>query len=142
MQRLPLATTFVTALILGGCGGGGYDLVPVSGIVSIGDEPVENARVAFEPMVDGDDVFDAGPGSYGVTGADGRFTLATTEGHAGAVTGRHRVHISTLSGEIDPKTGAFSMVRPEVAPPQFQDGSVVYRVSGKGTDQAMFDLSR
>ena len=49
-------------LFLTGCGSSAYDLVPVSGIVTLDDKPVAGARVVFEPTRSGEAALNAGPG--------------------------------------------------------------------------------
>ena len=62
--------SMVLACALSGCGGGAsYELVPVSGRVTLDGQPLANARVSFQPARDQSD---PGPGASGVTDAEGK----------------------------------------------------------------------
>ena len=79
-------------LISAGCGAAG--LQPVSGRVTLDGEPVANAEVIFAPMqVKG--IANPGPHSKATTDSDGRFEVASKDGNKGAITGKHRVGITT-----------------------------------------------
>lgn len=71
-----------------GCGGG-LPLAPVTGVVTLDGQPLENATVTFLPI--------AGEGStsIGETGPDGKFVLSYTREKHGALIGKHRVRINT-----------------------------------------------
>jgi hypothetical protein len=79
-----------------GCGGGstgGPKLVPVTGVVTYKGQPVPGARVMF--LGDG-----SKPPSIGVTGTDGKFSLASMTG-AGAVPGTHMVAVEKEGAKTD-----------------------------------------
>jgi len=70
-----------------GCSKSPYDLVRVTGTVTIDGQPTE-AVVNFFP---------ADPqqrGAIGQAGGDGKFVMGTLQGNDGAVVGKHRVAIS------------------------------------------------
>lgn len=69
-----------------GCGGGGPELAPVSGTVTLDGRPVEDAAVMFSPI-------DGGPVASGTTDSQGEFRL-TCLNRPGAVVGKHRVAVS------------------------------------------------
>jgi len=71
---------------LAGCGGGGLDLVPVSGTLRLDGRPVEDAAVMFSPV-------DGRPVASGTTDAQGTFRLTTTN-KPGALVGEHRVTVT------------------------------------------------
>jgi hypothetical protein len=77
-------------LFLAGCGGGGPQVAPVTGRVTLDGRPLELADVTFQP--DGSQ-----RPSVGRTDADGRYALAYKRGQSGAIVGNHsvRIHIST-----------------------------------------------
>lgn len=79
-------------LISAGCGTAGFQ--PVSGRVTLDGEPVANAEVIFTP-VRAEGETNAGPYSKATTDSDGRFELASKDGNKGAITGKHRVGITT-----------------------------------------------
>jgi len=80
---------FFCLALLAGCNG--RSIVPVSGRVTLDDQPLENAVVLFEPIGGKDN---PGMGSVGRTDADGRFVLRQIQpDRAGALIGKHRVLI-------------------------------------------------
>jgi len=84
------------AILLGttGCFSGSSDMGQVSGVVTLGGEPLEGARVSFYPS--------GGRGSLGVTDETGRYELTYLRNEKGAVVGKHQVTISTfVQDEID-----------------------------------------
>ena len=128
------------ALLLPGCGGTDYELAPVSGRVTLDGKPLAEAKVSFQPVAGQSDQPNPGPGSYGTTDADGRYTLRTIEPDAdGAVVGPHKVR---LTGKMPPQDPAddTAPVFKDVIPPQWRDGSQTFEVPPEGTDQADFEL--
>jgi hypothetical protein len=74
----------------------GPQFVAVSGRVTLDGEPLAGASVQFSPVAPPGSVEAPGPGSTGVTDADGRYTLTVVGGdRPGAVTGEHQVRIYT-----------------------------------------------
>jgi hypothetical protein len=91
MKSMRRVGVLLVALFAGGCGD--YGLAPVSGRVTLNGLPLADAYVSFQPIGDKDHG-NPGPGSFGKTDADGRFTLRTVGGQrTGAVIGKHRVTI-------------------------------------------------
>ena len=91
MNRLLLVGTGFLATVLG-CST--ERSAPVSGRVTFDAKPLAGAHVTFQPLAGGESP-DPGGGSYGVTAADGSYTLQLVQGEgAGAVVGKHRVEIS------------------------------------------------
>jgi hypothetical protein len=88
-----------------GCGGPvGPDTEPVSGVVTLDDQPVEGARVVFAPTTGG------GTAASAITDAQGRFKLTTANPGDGAVPGQYAVGISKTEGEnvVDVSTEGMS----------------------------------
>lgn len=135
------------AILLAGCGG--VAAVPVSGMVTVNGLPLENVAVNFTPIAaEGAE----GPGSSGVTDAEGRFSLKTIgERRAnGAVVGKHRVTLSEGGIEgtnLDPYSDP-TLSPQEVAsrlaqfrfklPPAARDGTLTFEVPPGGTSEANF----
>lgn len=91
---LPLAGLCYLLLSVG-CGGAGY--APVSGTVQFDGQPLEDAKLIFEPIGDAKGNA-AGNISYGRTDAEGRYTLhCPIADREGAVVGKHRVRIVTAA---------------------------------------------
>ena len=81
-----------------GCGSG-YTFAPVSGKVTIDGQPGANCHVEFEPIGSADKPY-SGPGSIGITDAQGVFTLKSVpDERDGAIVGKHRVRILVREGE-------------------------------------------
>lgn len=95
---LTFALTVALTLFVAGCGSGEFNMVPVSGTITMDGEPLEGAEVVFAPMEIKDQAI-VGPASVGITDSNGKYTLKTPKGVEGAVVTKHRVAVSF--GEID-----------------------------------------
>jgi hypothetical protein len=100
----------LTAII--GCGGGGETHHPVAGRVTLDDQPLTGADIAFLPQEP------AGEALFGVTDAEGNYELRRTQSITGAPAGEYRVRISTYRAA---KEGAESPEprAPERVPPRY-----------------------
>jgi hypothetical protein len=74
------------------------ELVAVTGVVKLGDKPLDNATVTFTPTGK-----TKGFGASGKTDANGSYSLTTPMGNAGVLPGEYKVSISKV---VDSKTGA------------------------------------
>jgi hypothetical protein len=83
------AALAVAAVGLAGCGDGGPQIVPVSGIVTIDGQPLTYGHIQVIPT--------GWRPASGRIGTDGRFTLTTTVSGDGCAVGTHPVAI--LAGE-------------------------------------------
>ena len=132
--------TITFLVFLSGCGGPGYKVTPVSGKVTFGDKPVANIHVSFQPKSGEGESGKPGPGSVGLTDAQGRFTLRTVDPEQdGAVVGTHVVRLSRKIENQDP-TDDRSTPRQFLLPEKCRDGSLIFTVPGEGTSEANFDL--
>ena len=139
-QRLGLGLGLLMPL-LSGCGTSEFELAPVSGRVQLDGVPLAGARVVFEPHRTGEQALRAGPGSWGLTDDDGKYTLETLDGDAGAVVGPHRVTISSFQGETDRTTQSVRVIQQERVPERYQvPGMLNWDVPAEGTNEANFDL--
>ncbi len=86
---------FLALLLLFVCGCGGsseFDVVPVSGVITLDGNPLEGAEVVFAPQaVKGQ--ASVGPASVGTTDESGKYVLTTTKGDDGAVIASHTVSV-------------------------------------------------
>ena len=120
-----------------GCGGGG-DVAPVSGRVTLGGQPLAGAVVTFQPMTSDDGSPVTTTGSVGRTDSSGRFELRLiAPDKPGAAVGQHRVTISTSTS--DPANDA-QLPTGERVPAAWRDGSKSFEVPPGGTNAANFDL--
>lgn len=127
----------IAATLVVGCGGGGHDLVSVTGIVRLDGEPLPKARVSFQPRPAGEDGL-PGPGSIGETDEQGRYTLALPDGTSGVIVGTHDVRISTgVNAEVD---GEIRVVRPEVVPERYNVETTLVESIDHETGDVNFDL--
>lgn len=131
-------SALLCVLLLGGCGRAGYQTAPVSGRVTLEGKPLTDATVTFQPMGEGKPY--PGPGSFGVTDADGRFQLQMIDRKDGAVVGLHTVRISRYLPRTDKDDDAPRPRDPSL-PQRADDGSLRFEVPGSGTDAADFALT-
>jgi hypothetical protein len=125
-------------LLAAGCGGS--RIVPVSGRVTVGNRPVVNATVVFQPL---SEAKNPGPGSTGKTDSNGRFTLQLMTGNTkGALVGWHRVSITAYEGDEDvPSSGSDMVFRKRIIPDEYNVNSkLTFEVPAGGTTEANFDL--
>jgi hypothetical protein len=125
-------------LAASGCGGKGPTIAPVSGLVTMNGQPLANATVTFQPMRSQDK--DPGPGSYGKTDLNGRFTLRLVgSDRPGAVVGKHRVAIT--SGAAADTTNDRAPATKEGIPARYNTKSrLETEVGPGGTEEANFPL--
>ena len=107
-----------------------------------------NVHVHFQPLASGDNI-NPGPGSYGETDKDGRYTLKISSQHFsgdGAVVGKHRVKISSRLEKIkiDPELGSpdgAPLTGRETIPAVYhEDSTLEFTVPPEGTAKADFAL--
>jgi hypothetical protein len=79
------AALAVAAISLAGCGRGGPEVVRVTGTVTCQGKPVGNLFLNFKPEV--------GRPSWGVTDAEGKYSLKYNRDRDGAVVGNHTVWV-------------------------------------------------
>jgi hypothetical protein len=135
-----LLPALLACLALTGCGGGGPAIAPVTGVVTLNDEPLADALVTTQPTTDG-------PGSVARTATDGTFTLRLVgDDRAGAVVGRHRVVISKGDRPLDPSAVSEEGKGPapkETLPARYNDKTELrMEVPAGGLAGHRFDLTR
>jgi hypothetical protein len=116
--RSPLGALLCAALA-SGCGGSSVKLVPVSGKVTVGGQPVTAGQVSFLPVTEGEGAkAKAAAGSANATGqieANGEYKLFTN-GKEGAVPGKYKV---TVTPSMMPTGGTKAPTAPYS--PKFSD---------------------
>lgn len=131
----------VLALAALGCGGG--KVAPVSGRVTLDGKPLANAHVSFQPSGEGGG-HNPGSGSYGITDADGRFTLRVVEGdQLGAVVAKHRVEVTLRGAGGDEDTDRHAKGAPKAVslPERYnRNTELTFEVKSGGSTEANFDL--
>ena len=97
------------AMLLAGCGRGS-NLRKVNGTVTLDGKPLPDAVVSFRPV-------EGGRQSSGRTDANGRYELRYSAKELGAVVGKHKVTLTTATGE-----DSQARFRGDKVPPQYRDG--------------------
>jgi len=143
LRRLPLLA--VLAVFSAGCSSDPYKSASVSGRVTLNGQPLADAEVMFQPVaLEGS--INPGPGSYGITDAEGRYTLKLIGKETkGAVVGKHKVRI----GHHEPPGDPFDDTpkkRPKRAiqiPAKYQqpEAALEFDVPAGGTTSADFQLT-
>jgi hypothetical protein len=129
-------------LSLAGCGGNGK-LAPVSGVVKLNGKPVADVEVIFQPT-SGDSVSAPGPAAFGVTDAEGRYTLKVIgEDKMGASIGKNIVRFSGRASPADFSEDGSKRGKPAVSiPPRYGgDTKIEFDVPRGGTNSADFQLT-
>jgi hypothetical protein len=144
MMLRRLSVCAAAAVLAAGCNSGPYETAPVSGRVTLNGQPVAGVAVMFQPIAPEGNP-NPGPGSYGVTDAEGRYSLKLIgKETSGAVVGKHKVRI-----EVYTEPGDSSDDRPQKRPkPTVQiprkynqaEAILEFEVTAKGSDNADFDL--
>jgi len=146
--RWPRAFAYgALALLIGlgitGCGGSGYSVAPVSGTVSVDGKPTAGIALTYQPLTS-DKNKNPGPGSAGVTDANGRYTLKVVvagQNKAGAVVGKHRVTLVTAPAPRDEADDTAHPPPKELIPAKELGKAREFEVPAGGTDKADFNLS-
>ncbi|MEM7809970.1 MAG: hypothetical protein AAF532_00630 [Planctomycetota bacterium] len=139
MARRDFIAIFSVILLACGCGEAPpFDFVPVSGRATLDGQPLIEVAIDFVPKAGEDGM--AGPRSYAVTDADGRFELELSRpaGRSGAVPGKHTVFFLDKPNPDAKNADAPDAFLPTV-PEKYQAG-VPFTVPTEGTDAANFDL--
>src|SRR5437867_2402133 len=96
--RMPVAAMLALLFIgFAGCSSEEFQIAAVSGRVTLDGKPVEKAAVMFQPVATKGNI-NPGRGSFGITDADGRYTLKLVGvERPGAAVGHHQVRIINYS---------------------------------------------
>ena len=100
MKYIVSSFVLVTLILLAGCGKKSDGNFFVTGTITQGGQPLDDARVVFIPEGG------AGEGASGPTDQDGKFVLTTSSGKEGSGTkpGAYRVTVSKTKIEWDGKS--------------------------------------
>jgi hypothetical protein len=78
-----------------GCSAGDFPTAAVTGKVLCKGQPVADAMVFFEPLINpNSESASVGKQAFSITDAEGQFTLTTYAPNDGAVVGKHRVRVA------------------------------------------------
>ena len=142
--REPMA--ILVALLLAGCSASSkpYQTAPVAGRITLDGKPLPDAHVTFMPVAEAQSRSQSGPEGNGDTADNGRYSLKTAFGDAGASVGKNRVMITTRKTELDPMNPDRSkeVAKERVPAKYFSDQSPLFwDVSSSGTKTADFELT-
>jgi hypothetical protein len=139
MKHYWFTTICASIAICCGCSDRQVSLANVKGTITRAGQPLAQVTVAFQPIAVGKKI-NPGPGSVGVTDANGHYELKTFDHNLpGAMIGKHRVI-------IDPDLHNASADDRQVSPSQktnerFRNGSLTIEVTPVGLPHADFDLA-
>jgi hypothetical protein len=146
-MRRGLTLLAALAFLSAGCGGEEYQTAQISGRVTLDGKPIEKAAVMFQPVAP-KGTMNPGPGSFGITDADGRYTLKLIglSDRKGAALGHHKVRIEnyTEPGDTaDDRTNRKPAKPPIPIPERYNriDAILEFDVLKGGTDEANFELT-
>jgi len=140
MRLFSIGSAISLVVFVIGCGSD-YELVPVSGTISLNGKPLPDAIILTQPIGSQENLT-PGPGSFARTDANGRFTLELqSEDRVGAVPGECRIKIRE-AGEARPSSDDTFSRRDLYSriPPDYLEGLVKYTIGEEGTDAMDFDL--
>lgn len=155
MRKMRYSWLLCGLVALVGCGDG-LNVAPVSGVVTLDDQPLGGASITTQPI--GQGTRTPGPGSFATTDAQGHFELELVKpARKGAIVGQHRVMISQPTGDsarqgpqksadgsyefwTDAPRSRQQMAAAAAWPTEFTNGSQTLDVPAGGTDQARIDL--
>jgi len=109
MKIYQTITSFACILLLVGCGSGGPELAPVSGVLLSDGKPVPSAMIEFFP--------EDGITSTGMTDAEGKYSLNYND-EEGAVVGTHTVQVTVGVPQTTVDPESTEMAPPMMEPPQ------------------------
>lgn len=146
-QWFAASAVILILITVAGCSDG-RQAVPVSGTITLGGEPLEDIRVYFQPQAASSGTTgkkgppEAGPGSYGLTDAEGKFTLRFSDTNGeGAVVGTHTVLLSDKRAEGAEEADAGEIeAPPSRLPPSLARQPLTFEVKPDGENQANFEL--
>jgi len=139
------AVAAIALLIVAGCGAKHPSLppqYPVTGRVTFDDKPLGSAGVMFLPRGE-----TRGTGAFAMTDAEGKYTLRTEHGGAGAPEGEYAVTISKVVNRdgtpYKPRPDAAEAGERESLPGRYSDSmkTVLSAKVPKGGDTIHFELN-
>ena len=131
----------IAVLAATGCGSK-YKVVPVSGTITLNGKPLPDVTILTQPVSQTAENNAPGPGSYGKTDAEGRFTLELqNEPTPGAVPGKCIITVVEKAHSADPTSDVVTREdRRTRIPPEYRENSVTYDIPEDGTDAMNIDI--
>jgi hypothetical protein len=100
---------FCCLLFLAGCGSGGPELAPVTGVLTSEGKPMPSAMIEFFP--------EEGVTSTGITDAEGKYSLKYND-EEGAIIGTHTVQVTVGLPQTSIDPDSTEMAPPVMEPPK------------------------
>jgi hypothetical protein len=106
-------------------------------------KPLAAARIGFQPDLVGAASDQTASDAFGVTDAEGRYSLKLALGGEGATIGKNRVSISTYHGVEDPATGQGKVLAQETVHERYRGptSTLSFVVPAEGTSEANFEIT-
>lgn len=132
MRLICLGLLFTGLCLSAGCGGGAAPTIPVNGIVTLDDKPLDNAAVTFYAEA-------GGLGGSARTGSDGKFVIMAGDGKSkGLVPGKYKVTVSKIAGTVTDEPPVAAVTEADIKndlPPIYSNPAqtkLSYSVTGDG----------
>ena len=147
--RFVMGILSASLLLAGGGCSDGRNSARVTGKVTLNGQPVEDIYVYFQPVSDsssggpGTKAREPGAGSYGLTDAEGNFTLRFSDTEEeGAIVGTHTVRLvdKRAEGAEDADAGVIE-APPSRIPVEFTRRDLTFEVKADGENQANFEVA-
>ncbi len=91
MRAIVFGSVFLALCLASGCGGGTVPTIPVNGVVTMDDKPLDGAAVTFYAEA-------GGIGGQARTGSDGKFVIVGGDGKSqGLAPGKYKVTVSKMA---------------------------------------------
>lgn len=116
-----------------GCGSSGPAIVPVSGVVKLDGQPLDQATVMFVP--------EGGRTAVGLTDASGTYRLQFTEDRWGALPGAHKVMITTERAQSGGEGSPVVPARKELLPKKYNAATELTAQVSADKPSIDFDLT-
>lgn len=143
MSRLLILVATVALLV--GCSSESYRVAPVSGRVTLNGKPLAGVAVMFQPVAPEGNI-NPGPGSYGITDAEGKYSLKLVGKESkGAAVGKHKVRITDHDDTRQDPSDDTPVKRKKTeikVPARYNaiEALLEFEVNSKGSTSADFDL--
>ncbi|AMV20785.1 hypothetical protein [Planctomyces sp. SH-PL14] len=123
----------VVAGMAAGCGSAGPEIVPVSGIIKLDGQPLDQATILFVP--------EKGRTAVGLTDASGTYRLQFTEDRWGALPGAHKVMITTERAQSGGEGSPVVPGRKELLPKKYHAATELTAEVAADKKSIDFDLT-
>lgn len=139
MRKFEVRASVILLLLFAGCGGG--KTAKVEGMVTLDGKPLSDIRVMFQP--DNKDPNAGGFGSFGLTDAEGKFSLKLSDsGKDGAVVGKHFVNLADkLTEDPEDSDAGTANVPKSRIPPRYLKAPLDFEVKAGEVNTANFELT-